>query len=328
MSDKDDGAGEFELIETWFAPLSTSYDGAFGLTDDAAVLDVADARNIVVTTDMLVSGVHFLDDTPAASIAAKALRSNLSDLAAMAAEPFAYTLSLALPQHPGDDWLDGFSQALGVEQQMFSIALIGGDTVSTSGPLSMCITAFGRVEPGRELRRSGAKPGDLVFVSGDIGASAMGLRVLRGEVEGLSEAEAEILVQRHYRPQPRIDLARGLGGLAHSAIDISDGLVQDLGHICRHSGLGARIEIKRIPITDTVMKASGGNMVDVLGGGEDYELLFTAPAANRIVVEEAANKANVDVTVIGEMHESEGIKLIDADGDEISADGISGFRHF
>lgn len=324
----DDTPGEFELIETWFAPLSESFPGAFGLTDDAAVLHVPDGRNLVVTTDMLVSGVHFLDATPPAYIAAKALRVNLSDLAAMAAEPFAYTLSLALPGQPKADWLDTFAQALDVEQRIFNVALIGGDTVSTPGALSICITAFGHIEPGCELRRSDAEAGDLVFVSGHIGSAAMGLRVLRGETQGLSEAEAELLVERHHRPQPRIELGRRLSGLAHAAIDVSDGLIQDLGHICRCSGLGAVIESVRVPVTPEAEKAAAGNIGCILGGGDDYELLFTAAPENRDAIDAVSRELEIEITVIGRMDENNAVSVVDAAGEEIAAGDIPGFQHF
>jgi len=328
MAGRDDIPGEFELIETWFAPLSASFSGAFGLTDDAAVLDVADGRNLVVTTDMLVSGVHFLDDTPPAYIAAKALRVNLSDLAAMAAEPFAYTLSLALPEQPKADWLDAFAQALGVEQQIFNVALIGGDTVSTPGRLSVCVTAFGHIEPGAEIRRSGAKAGDLVFVSGHIGSAAMGLRVLSGESQGLSEAEAELLVERHHHPQPRVELGRRLPGLAHAAIDVSDGLIQDLGHICRCSGLGAVIESVRVPVKPEAEKAAAGQIGCILGGGDDYELLFTAAPENRDAIEAVSRQLEIGITVIGRMDENGSVRVVDAVGKEIPAGDIPGFQHF
>lgn len=324
----DDASGEFGLIETWFAPLSGSYDGALGLTDDAAVLDVPDGRQLVVTTDMLVSGVHFLDGTEPAYIAAKALRVNLSDLAAMAAEPFAYTLSIALPGKPDADWLDAFSQALAVEQNIFNVVLIGGDTVSTTGPLSISITAFGYVERGRELRRSGAKAGDLVFVSGNIGSAAMGLRVLSGECGGLSKAEAELLAERQHRPQPRIELGQRLAGLAHAAIDVSDGLVQDLGHICRCSGLGAVIESELVPVTPEAETAAAGDVWSLLGGGDDYELLFTAPPENRDAIEAISRQLDIDVTVIGRIDESDTVRVVDASGKEIAAGGIPGFQHF
>ncbi|MHA1597196.1 MAG: thiamine-phosphate kinase [Alphaproteobacteria bacterium] len=326
MDFPDDAPGEFDLIETWFAPLSVSIPGAFGLTDDAAVLDVPDGRKLVVSTDMLVSGIHFLDATPPGYIAAKALRVNLSDLAAMAARPLAYTLALALPGYPGGDWLDAFSQGLGIEQKIFNVTLIGGDTVSTTGPLSITITAFGHVEAGRELRRSGAKTGDLVFVSGSIGAAAMGLRVLQGGASGLSKAEQEILIERHYRPQPRIALGQGLSGLAHAAIDVSDGLVQDLGHICRQSNLGAIVEAARVPISGAT--AAAGQMNDFLSGGDDYELLFCAAPEDRDAIQMLAREVDVEVTVIGTMVDTNTVRVIDAGGGDIPVDGLSGFRHF
>ena len=263
---------EFELIARHFAPLSAAEPGAFALTDDAAVLAIEPGRRLVVTTDTMVAGVHFLPENPAGAVAAKLLRVNLSDLAAMGAKPLAYTLSAALPENMEDGWLERFAQALAADQASFQVTLIGGDTVATPGPLTLTLCALGTVAEGRELRRSGARPGDVVYVSGTIGDAALGLAALRGELPGLAPELRQALGERYLRPQPRVALGQRLSGLAHAAVDISDGLVADLGHICAASGTGATVEAPRIPLSPAgraVLEADAERMTTVLAGGDD-----------------------------------------------------------
>ena len=245
--------GEFDLIETYFKPLAKGAPGALGLADDAAVLTPTGGHDLVVTQDMLVEGVHFRDTDPAGRVAQKALRVNLSDLAAMGATPVAYLLSLALPAAVDDAWVAAAAAGLAADQAEFGVHLIGGDTVSTPGPLTLSITALGQTPNGLALRRSGARPGDLVMVSGMIGDACLGLDVLEGgdtTAPGAPGAPgADYLVDRYQLPSPRLSLGLALRGLATAAIDISDGLVADLGHLCGASGVGAAVDLGRVPVS-------------------------------------------------------------------------------
>ena len=241
-----DRHGEFELIARYFAPLASSEAGAFGLLDDAAVIAHGPGREIVVTTDALVGGIHFIGDEPARDIARKALRVNLSDLAAMGAVPRAYSLALALPDDVGEAWVADFAAGLGDDQAVYEIGLIGGDTVATTGPPVVSITAYGECDAGRAVRRAGARPGDRLYLSGTVGDAAFGLRVLKGElvVDG-----GEGLVARYRLPAPRSTLGPRLVGLATAMIDVSDGLVADLGHIAAASGVGAILRAGAVPLS-------------------------------------------------------------------------------
>ncbi len=323
---------EFELIARHFAPLSAAEPGAFALTDDAAVLALEPGRRLVVTTDTMVAGVHFLPENPAGTVAAKLLRVNLSDLAAMGAKPLAYTLSAALPEDMEDGWLERFAEALAADQGSFQVTLIGGDTVATPGPLTLTLCALGTVAEGRQLRRSGARPGDAVYVSGTIGDAALGLAALRGGLPGLAPELRETLGERYLRPQPRVQLGQRLSGLAHAAVDISDGLVADLGHICAASGAGATVEAARVPLSPAgraVLEADAQRMATVLTGGDDYELLFTAPSASAAAVAGLSRELDLPLTVIGRIDEAngDGVRVVDENGRRIEL-AEDGYRHF
>ncbi len=325
-------ADEFELIARHFAPLAAAEPGAFALTDDAAVLALQPGRRLVVTTDSLVAGVHFLPETRAEAIAAKLLRVNLSDLAAMGAKPVAYTLSAALPEDLEDGWLERFAQALAADQASFQVTLIGGDTVATPGPLTLTLCALGTVAEGCELRRSGARTGDAVYVSGTIGDAALGLAALQGGLPELAPELRETLGERYLRPQPRVELGQRLSGLAHAAVDISDGLVADLGHICAASGTGATVEAARIPLSPAgraAIEADGERMTTVLTGGDDYELLFTAPSGSAATVAGLSRELDLPLTVIGRINEAkgDGVRVIDENGRRIEL-AENGYRHF
>jgi len=327
--------GEFEIIRRFFAPLSEAAAGAFALTDDAAVLDVAADRTLVVTSDALVAGVHFLADDPPADVARKTLRVNLSDLAAMGATPLAYTLALALPRETGVAWLEPFTAALAEDQERFGIALVGGDTVATPGPLTLSVCAFGTVRRGTELRRAGAKPGDAVFVTGTVGDAALGLIALTRGLAGLSAADRDALVGRYRRPCPRTACGPRLVGLATAAIDVSDGLLADLGHICETSGVTAVVETPRVPLSAAARRALGsgaGGWPDVLTGGDDYELLFTAPPEARPALAELAVEMGLAITEIGRIvggggFEGERVAVVDGDGRRMVLPA-PGYRHF
>ncbi len=317
-------SNEFERIERFFAPLTEGFPGAFGLSDDAAVVTPPAGRDLVVTTDTIVAGVHFKGDEPPRLIAAKLLRVNLSDLASMGAAPLAYTLNIALPDTIDDDWLEDFADGLRADQEAFGIALAGGDSVSTPGALTLTVTAFGLVATGGALRRSGARPGDAVWVSGTIGDAALGLAALRGELAGLDAAAREALVERYRRPDPRVELGCRLHGLANAAIDISDGLAADLGHIAGTSGVAATLESSRIPLSSAARAALAADrelLSAVLTGGDDYELLFTAPPGAEEKIAALSAGIGLPLTTVGRIDAGAGVRVLGATGQEIALDG-------
>ncbi len=322
---------EFGLIARSFAPLAAGEPGAFGLTDDAAVLDLAPGTRLVVTTDALVAGVHFLADDPPAEIARKLMRVNLSDLAAMGARPRGVLLDAVLPRSTTESWLAEFSRGLAGDVAEFAAPLVGGDTVATDGPLTLVLTALGTVDRRGALLRSGAKVGEDIYVSGTIGDGALGLKALRGEIKGLDAVSRDALVARYRVPQPRVGLGPLLVGIAGACMDVSDGLIGDLGHICDCSGVGARITAAAVPVSAAarrVLVRDPALLTAVLTGGDDYELLFTAPAAARDAVAGAARSAGVPVARIGMVVEGRGVEVSDAQvlGLTFSRGGYSHFQ--
>ncbi len=316
--------GEFALIDELLKPLAQGFPGALGLTDDAALVDVPAGKSLVIAKDAIVAGVHFLVDDPAEAVAQKLLRVNLSDLAAMGAAPLAYLTVIAKPKDLDDAWLAGFASGLGLDQKRFGLSLIGGDIVSTPGPLSLSCTILGLVEKGRALRRSTARPGDVIWVSGTLGDAALGLRVIKGLAA--TEDEAFYLVERYRRPEPRLALGQRLLGLAHSAIDVSDGLLADLGHILEESTVGGRIEADRLPIS-AVAHGLPGWLEAALGGGDDYELLFTAPESATPAIEALAGELGLRLAAIGRIDTGPGLEVVDATGAPLTVEA-HGWRHF
>lgn len=316
-------SGEFERIARYFAPLTEGFPGSFGLADDGALIASPKDRDIVVTTDTLVAGVHFVGDERPDLIAAKLLRVNLSDLAAMGATPLAYTLNVALPESIDDEWLAAFVKGLAADQAAFSILLAGGDSVSTPGPLTLTVTAFGTVSAGQELRRSEARPGDIVYVSGTLGDGAIGLKLLQGELEGLAPEYRDELIGRYRLPRPRVGLGPRLIGLAGAVIDISDGLAADLTHILDASGVGAEIDAAELPLSDAAKSAleiDPNLLATILSGGDDYELLFTVvPGFTARIVKVAAN-LSLPLTPVGRIVAGKGLRIAAADGTEIKLD--------
>lgn len=321
---------EFELIARYLAPLARAEPGAFGLLDDAAILDIAPGQRLVVTADALIEGVHFFPDDPPETIGRKLLRVNLSDLAAMGAVPIAYLLTMALRERGAADWVEAFARGLGVDQKTFCVTLVGGDTTATSGPITLSATALGHVPPGGGLRRSGARAGERVFVSGTIGDAALGLKVLTDKLPGLGKDDRAYLEQRFRLPEPRLALGQRLQGLASAAIDVSDGLAGDLGHICVASSVGAVLEVARVPMSVAARHAVESDprlLQAVIAGGDDYELLFTAPADRIGEIEAAASESSVPVTQIGVVEAGLGVTLIGHDGIPIELKS-HGYRHF
>jgi len=294
--------GEFETIAALFAPLTRGHRAALGLRDDAACLVPRSGRDLVVTADALVAGVHFFDDDPPADIARKALRTNLSDLAAKGAVPVGYFLTLVRPRAWSDRRLAALARGLAADGAEFGIPLLGGDTTSTPGPLTLAITAIGEVATGRMLRRDGARSGDDLWVSGTIGDGTLGLMVARGELDALAARHRKALLARYRIPLPRLALGQALVGIAHAAMDVSDGLAGDLGHICAASGVESIVERDAVPVSAAAAAAIGirpGLRARTLSGGDDYELLFAAPPDARARVLEAARRAGTHVARIG-----------------------------
>ncbi len=316
--------GEFAFVDRLLKPLAAAMPGALGLGDDAALVEPPAGHRLVVAKDALVAGVHFFAEDPAPLVAGKALRVNLSDLAAMGAEPLGYLLALALPRETGDRWLEDFVAGLRETQERFGLGLLGGDTVATPGPLVLSVTVLGHLPEGTALLRRGARPGDDVWVSGRLGEAAMGLRILRGLA--VPDEEAMPLVARYRTPEPRLDLGRALRGLAHAAIDVSDGLVADLGHICRCSGVAATVELDRLPVSD-LLRGIPRWRETALAGGDDYELLFTAAPADRETVAALARRLGLPLTRIGRTTEGRGVRVVDGEGREVPLE-VSGWRHF
>lgn len=336
------GLDEFDLIARYFEPLARDMPGAFGLTDDAAVLLPDEGCEMVISADALVSGVHFsgarfAKPTEPADIARRALRSNLSDLAAMGAVPLGYTLTLQIPDEVDAAWLGAFADGLARDQKQFGIGLLGGDTAKTPGPLTLTINVIGQVSENKAIRRSRARLSDDVYVSGTIGDSYLGLAIECGDLTGLavlSDADRRELVARYRYPEPRLTLGVALVAHAHAAADVSDGLVADLGHICRASGLMAEIAVSDIPISSAARRAVTDDQplrLKLLTGGEDYELVFTAPESARASILELAQETGVPITRIGRItaHRDEGprVTVLDDAGKGLEV-GDGGYRHF
>ena len=314
--------GEFELIARHFT--RTPRRAVLGVGDDCALLAVAPGQQLAVSSDMLVEGRHFLSTVAPERLGHKALAVNLSDLAACGAEPLAFTLALALPR--GDDaFAAGLARGLFALADRHGIELVGGDT--TAGPLNLCITVFGQVPAGQALLRSGARPGDRLWVSGRLGDARLALEVFRGTCS--LPGEAFDAVRRAMEcPEPRVALGLALRGVATSAIDLSDGLVGDLGHVLARSAVGARVAVDAIP-RSAVLAALALPLQRrcTLAGGDDYELLFTAAPGHDAAVRAAGAATGVAVTPIGDVEAGAGLRLVDADGRRIDFDE-RGFDHF
>jgi len=315
--------GEFELIARYFAPLAKGFSGAGGLKSDNAFLAADPRHDLVVKTDTIVSSVHFLADEKPAIVAAKALRVCLSDLAAGGAVPFTYQLALSLQSDWTERWIAGFARGLAADQRRYGIALSGGDTTSTPGPTTISISAFGKVPRGKGLGRDGARAGDELWVTGTIGDAALGLLAARGHFK------SAVLEKRYRLPQPRTTLGPRLIGIARATADVSDGLLADAGHIGSASHLGVHIERNRVPLS-----AAARGMVDVdprlwanvLGGGDDYELVIAVAPRKRAALHAAARACGVKVTQIGRFERGQGVHLT-VDGRETRTPR-KGYVHF
>jgi thiamine-monophosphate kinase len=311
---------EFALIARHFRPLAGP--GALELQDDAAVLTPPPGRDLVLTADAMVAGVHFLPDDPPDLVGRKLLRVNLSDLAAKGATPIGYLMTVSAPRDTSDAWYAGFSAGLLQDQQQYGVTLLGGDTTSTPGPISLSLTILGHVAPGQAVHRAGASSGDAIWVTGTIGDGALGLAVARGR---LADPTGHLL-SRYRLPQPRVGLA--ISGIASAGMDISDGLVQDLGHICRASGATAEIDAGLVPLSDPARAAGPDWLPDCLTGGDDYELLMAVPPDREAALCQAAHALGIAVTRIGVLRSGPpDVKVRGSDGTPMSL-GKGGWSHF
>lgn len=321
---------EFELIETLLRPLAAKAPGAFALTDDAALLpELAPGEAYVVTKDALSVGTHMLPNDPPGDMARKALRVNLSDLAAMGARAVGCFMALCLDSESDEEFLRGFVAGLAEDVAEFDVSLMGGDIIRHAGPFTVSLTAFGAVPPDKVLRRNGARAGDALWVSGTIGDAALGLKALRGELSDLPKEHLNSLVQRYRIPQPRLRLGMALAGTAKACIDISDGLVADVGHICETSGVGCVIEASTLPLSnaaEAALAAAPDLLETILTGGDDYELAFAVAADDDERIAALADQGHVALQRIGTFEAGTEVQVVDADGQPFSFPR-PGYRH-
>jgi thiamine-monophosphate kinase len=331
---REGGLDEFSLIARYFAPLATQPE-ALGLRDDAAVIALPAGHELVVSCDTIIEGVHFLKDDPPETIAHKALAVNLSDLAAKGARPYAYLLALALPKEPSAPWLANFAAGLRALQEEAEIMLVGGDTTHTPGPLSLTITVLGLVPQGTSVPRRGANASDRLYVTGTIGDSYLGLRLLQqpdlAKAWTLSKEDIAFLVHRYRNPEPRSALTTVIRNCAESAIDISDGLVGDIEKLCHVSHVNAEIELDRVPLSAQARKAVAKDrnlLKAMIVAGDDYEIAAAVPAPRSAKFEAEAAKAGVEVSAIGVIRSGEGeVTVLAGDGQPITLTH-KGFSHF
>ena len=316
----DDLPAEFALIARHFRPLAGP--GALDLQDDAAVLAPPVGRELVITVDAMVAGVHFLPDDPPDLVGRKLLRVNLSDLAAKGATPIGYLMTVSTPRDTPDAWFAGFAAGLAQDQREYGVVLLGGDTTSTPGPISLSLTILGHVAPGQAVHRAGAMPGDGIWVTGTIGDGALGLAVARGKLQDPSG----YLLSRYRLPQPRIGFA--ITGIASAGMDVSDGLVQDLGHICRASGVAAEIDEVLVPLSPPARLAGPEWLATCLTGGDDYELLLAVPPRCEGALRLAAAASGIAVTRIGAFRQGPpAVEVRGSDG-QVMKFATGGWSHF
>lgn len=325
---------EFDLIRRYFAPLTQGAPGALELRDDAAWLRPGPGMDLVVSTDAVVAGVHFPESIGPADIARRALRVNLSDIAAKGARPHAYTLSLVLPESIGPDWIEAFAAALGQDQQRYGIFLLGGDTSSTPGPLMLNINIFGQTSENKIIKRSGAVVGEDVYVTGNVGDAMLGLASLMDREPIENPGDRSFLEDRFRRPEPRIDVGLALVDIATAAADVSDGLIADLGHICAASQIAATVELDAVPLSDAARRVVTDNQplrINLLTGGDDYEIVFTAPVSARDSIQSISTKTGVLISPIGATIEKTSgtpdVIVRDGSGNPVEV-GVGGYRHF
>lgn len=319
--------GEFALIADYFAPLAG--EGTFGLKDDAATFSVEPGHQLVITQDASAENIHFLDDDPADLVARKALRVNLSDLAAKGARAKCFSVALGLGEDWTEEWIRQFAQGLREDIDQYDIALTGGDTFKTGGGMVISITAIGEIPRDSYVARIGASPGDQLFVTGTIGDGALGLLARRNDLSGISMQDRKYLVDRYQLPQPRLEFAHALRKVATSAMDVSDGLLGDLVKLCDASGVSAELVLSKLPFSSAVKTAleHESNLLETaVTGGDDYEILFTVSPENVGQLMKLANEARIAVTCIGEITSGEGISVFDRHGEKVEFPSL-GYDH-
>lgn len=326
--------GEEEIVQRYLAPLAADFAGSYGLIDDCATIRPSDGQELVVTTDALVQGVHFPPGESADAIGWKALAVNVSDLVAKGAKPLAYLMSLSLPEAPRQEWMQGLAGGLARAQEAFGISLAGGDTDRTPGHLGVAIAAFGTIPAGTMVKRSGARPGDRLYVSGTIGDAVLGLRLLQNSALSaawdLKDEEARYLLDRLRYPAPRVALASVLAELASASMDVSDGLAKDLGRLCRASHVGAEVEASAIPLSKAarcVLETGGASLAELFAGGEDYEILAAVSPGRCAAFEAAARRAMVPCAKVGQVVAGDGVVVTDSAGRPTPLGG-GGWDHF
>ncbi len=333
MLDQQRMSGEDDFIQAYFAPLAAGHQGSFGLNDDCAALTPEPGHDIILKTDAIAEGVHFLPGDAPDDIAWKAVAVNVSDLAAKAARPLGYLMSLAFPQMPDRAWMAKFADGLRLAQDSFGISLMGGDTDRRpNAPMSISIMVLGSVPTGRMVRRATAQAGDVIYVSGTLGDSALGLRLRTGAIaaDAVSASERQALEQRYLRPEPRVRLRTALLDHARAAMDLSDGLAKDLGRMCRTSGVGAEIEASRLPLSASARAVLAGRpdlQLLPLNGGDDYEILAAIAPDQAGAFETAANLAGIPVTAIGRFTLGTEVTVTGSDGQKLDLP-VSGYDHF
>jgi thiamine-monophosphate kinase len=328
-SNDDTRSAEDRLIAELFAPIAT-HPGALGLTDDAALFTPEPGHEIVLTTDAVMGGVHFFADDAGADVARRALRVNLSDLAGKGARPRGFLVSLALPASIDPAWLKSFADGLREDSETYNCPLLGGDTDRTPGPITVSVFMLGSVPAGTMVPRSGAKPGDRIFVSGSIGDAALGLQLRKGAAWTLGTAQRAHLLSRYLSPLPRTALAEAVRTYASASMDVSDGLVGDLTKLCRVSQVAATVDVARVPLSDAARAALGSDPAareTALTGGDDYEILCTVRPEHAAAFRGTAAAAQVEVTEIGEIEAGTGVRFVDENRKPLSFGKLS-FSHF
>ncbi len=337
MSDRDhnDNLDEFDIISQIFAPLSEKHQGAFNLEDDCAAYTPEPGHDLVLTKDTIVAGVHFFPDNPPASIARKALAVNISDLASKGATPEVYMMSISLPETIDRNWLIEFAVGLKSTQESYNLSLVGGDTVSTPGPLTISITMIGQVPAGRMVRRGTASPGDIIYISGTIGDSWAGLQLFFDEnqnlTDKLTEEQQKFLKNRYLHPSARMELKEAVLSCASASMDISDGLGADLQKLLKASKAGADIYINKIPFSDATLSMLKDNqelMEAYINGGDDYEILATVNEEKAQEFEQKAEASKIPVTRIGRITDSQNTIKFYSETMELVELKLSGYNHF
>lgn len=318
---------EFEMVQEYFLPLTMGRDEAGALLDDAAVFTLPEGMDLVVSSDTLNSGTHFLENEKPANIAHKALRVNLSDMAAMGATPLAYQMNLAFAEQPDEAWVKAFSHALLEDNKAFNVFCSGGDTTVSEGSALISITIFGCVPKGQAVKRDGAQQGDLIVLTGPIGRAAVGVKCLLGLLD-LDDPEPFVSVC--HKPQPRVALSPAIANYAHAAVDISDGFIADLGHVCQSSSLAAEVRLGDMPFTDEtldLLKKGVVNVETLLTGGDDYEIAMAVKPDNLDSLRAEAEAHGIELSVVGEFKAGEGVHVINDHNEEMEFKR-TGWTHF